>query len=135
MPNLHGRNGCGDDVPLIFDHKDFFCCPRHKGTERQYEYLRNISGRQVIGTLEHLIAEQHRSRPECFARASFRRALVLRCWQVRVIYGIGPGRATLFHIFSLGFFLKKGQVSAILKLCCRGEKKCFEKEKRSGLAG
>jgi len=37
-----------------FDHKDYFWCPRHKGTDRQFECTRAITGKQVIGTIERL---------------------------------------------------------------------------------
>lgn len=52
--NPHGCNGCWDDTTVDFDHKDFFWCPRHKGTERQYECSRLITGRQVIGVIDKL---------------------------------------------------------------------------------
>ncbi|MGB3253067.1 autotransporter strand-loop-strand O-heptosyltransferase [Buttiauxella gaviniae] len=45
--NSHGCNGCWDDINIDFDHTDFFWCPRHKGTERQYECTRLITGQQV----------------------------------------------------------------------------------------
>lgn len=64
----HGCNGCWDDVRENFDHKDFFWCPRHKGTDRQYECSRNITGQQVIGTVDRLIAE--RAPIDCAAQAS-----------------------------------------------------------------
>ncbi|ECA0362697.1 autotransporter strand-loop-strand O-heptosyltransferase [Salmonella enterica subsp. salamae] len=54
--NPHGCNGCWDDPTVDFDHKDFFWCPRHKGTERQYECTRLITGKQVIGVIEKLHA-------------------------------------------------------------------------------
>ncbi|AYN27027.1 autotransporter strand-loop-strand O-heptosyltransferase [Buttiauxella sp. 3AFRM03] len=50
----HVCNGCWDDVRIDFDHKDFLWCPRHKGTERQYECSRAITGQQVIGHLRRL---------------------------------------------------------------------------------
>jgi autotransporter strand-loop-strand O-heptosyltransferase len=52
--NTHGCNGCWDAMDLLFDHKDFFWCPRHKGTDRQYECTRIITGKQVIGHIERL---------------------------------------------------------------------------------
>lgn len=54
--NTHVCNGCWDDVRLDFDHQDYFWCPRHKGTDRQYECTRFITGKQVIGQLRRLIA-------------------------------------------------------------------------------
>ena len=52
--NTHGCFGCWDDVNIHFDHKDFFWCPRHKGTDRQYECTRLITGQQVINHIERL---------------------------------------------------------------------------------
>ncbi|ELY4496810.1 autotransporter strand-loop-strand O-heptosyltransferase [Cronobacter sakazakii] len=54
--NTHVCNGCWDDVRLNFDHQDYFWCPRHKGTDRQYECTRFITGKQVIGHLRRLIS-------------------------------------------------------------------------------
>jgi autotransporter strand-loop-strand O-heptosyltransferase len=45
--NSHGCNGCWDDTAISFDHRDYFWCPRHKGTDRQYECTRLITGQQV----------------------------------------------------------------------------------------
>lgn len=55
--NTHGCMGCWDDITIDFDHKDFLWCPRHKGTERQYECTRLITGQQVIGHIERLIKD------------------------------------------------------------------------------
>lgn len=52
--NTHGCFGCWDDVNINFDHKDFFWCPRHKGTDRQYECTRLITGQQVINQVERV---------------------------------------------------------------------------------
>ena len=63
--NSHGCNGCWDDTSLNFDHHDFFWCPRHKGTSRQYECTRLITGRQVNGVINRLhstFTENDRSR-------------------------------------------------------------------------
>lgn len=61
----HGCHGCWDDVRLNFDHEDFFWCPRHKGTSRQYECTRLITGRQVNGVINRLCdslkTEEHTS--------------------------------------------------------------------------
>ncbi|MDR3300789.1 MAG: autotransporter strand-loop-strand O-heptosyltransferase [Candidatus Accumulibacter sp.] len=54
----HGCNGCWDDITLNFDHRDFFWCPRQKGTERQYECSRLITGKQVIGHVERLLKDR-----------------------------------------------------------------------------
>lgn len=50
----HGCNGCWDDTSIDFDHKDFLWCPRHKGTERQYECTRLITGQQVNRMVDQL---------------------------------------------------------------------------------
>jgi autotransporter strand-loop-strand O-heptosyltransferase len=55
--STHGCLGCWDDITLRFDHHDFFWCPRFKGTERQYECTRLITGQQVIGHIERLRAD------------------------------------------------------------------------------
>jgi len=45
--NYHTCNSCWNDQHLSFDHNDFFWCPRHKGTPRQFECTRLI-------TVEHV---------------------------------------------------------------------------------
>ena len=50
----HGCSGCWDSLHEDFDHHDFFWCPRHKGTERQYECTRLITGKQVCGVINRL---------------------------------------------------------------------------------
>ncbi|EER9344972.1 autotransporter strand-loop-strand O-heptosyltransferase [Escherichia coli] len=52
--NSHGCNGCWDDTSLNFDHNDFFWCPRHKDTPRQFECTRLITGTQVIRMIDRL---------------------------------------------------------------------------------
>lgn len=52
--NTHGCHGCWDDTALHFDHHDYYWCPRHKGTERQFECTRLITGKQVVGHIERL---------------------------------------------------------------------------------
>ena len=49
--NYGACNGCWDDMRENFDHSDFFWCPRHKDTARQYECTRLISPEQVIGVI------------------------------------------------------------------------------------
>lgn len=41
--NYHACNSCWNDQHQRFDHKDFFWCPRHKGTPRQFECTRLIT--------------------------------------------------------------------------------------------
>ncbi len=50
----HGCSGCWDSLNEQFDHQDFFWCPRHKGTERQYECTRLITGKQVCNVVDRL---------------------------------------------------------------------------------
>jgi autotransporter strand-loop-strand O-heptosyltransferase len=50
--NWHVCNGCWNDPRLRFDHKDFLWCPRHAGTDRQFECTRLITGQHVIATLK-----------------------------------------------------------------------------------
>lgn len=45
-------NGCWDDIREEFNHSDFFWCPRHKDTERQYECTRLIPPEQVINMIK-----------------------------------------------------------------------------------
>lgn len=52
-----GCNGCWDDTAIHFDHQDFFWCPRHKGSERQYECTRLITGQQVNRMIDQLTGE------------------------------------------------------------------------------
>jgi autotransporter strand-loop-strand O-heptosyltransferase len=55
--STHGCAGCWDDTTVTFNHLDFFWCPRHKGTDRQYECTRLITGKQVIGHIDRLIKD------------------------------------------------------------------------------
>lgn len=41
--NHHTCNSCWNDPKHIFDHFDFMWCPRHKGTDRQFECTRLIT--------------------------------------------------------------------------------------------
>ena len=52
--NWHTCNSCWNDVRHRFDHKDYLYCPRHKGTDRQFECTRLITGTQVINTLKRV---------------------------------------------------------------------------------
>jgi autotransporter strand-loop-strand O-heptosyltransferase len=49
--NWHACNSCWNDGRVRFDHQDFLWCPRHAGTERQFECSRLITGAQVIAAL------------------------------------------------------------------------------------
>lgn len=52
--NWHVCNSCWNDVRHRFDHNDFLWCPRHAGTDRQFECTRLITPEQVIGVLKRL---------------------------------------------------------------------------------
>jgi len=52
--NWHTCNSCWNDVRHRFDHKDYLFCPRHKGSDRQFECTRLITGTQVINTLKRV---------------------------------------------------------------------------------
>ena len=54
--NWHTCNSCWNDIRHRFDHKDFLYCPRHKGTDRQFECTRLITGEQVINALKRVPA-------------------------------------------------------------------------------
>ncbi len=54
--NSHGCNGCWDNTSYDFDHTDFLWCPVHKGSDRQFECTRLITGKQVIGVIDSLHA-------------------------------------------------------------------------------
>lgn len=53
----HGCSGCWDSMHEKFDHQDYFWCPRHKGTDRQFECTRLITGKQVNGVIDRLDAQ------------------------------------------------------------------------------
>jgi autotransporter strand-loop-strand O-heptosyltransferase len=52
--NWHACNSCWNDIRHTFDHADFLWCPRHKGSERQFECTRLITLDQVIGVLKRV---------------------------------------------------------------------------------
>jgi autotransporter strand-loop-strand O-heptosyltransferase len=52
--NWHACNSCWNDVRFSFDHKDFLWCPRHAGTDRQFECTRLITSEQVISALRRV---------------------------------------------------------------------------------
>lgn len=49
--NYHVCNSCWNDPRQIFDHKDFMWCPRHSGTDRQFECTRLITAELVKKTI------------------------------------------------------------------------------------
>lgn len=52
--NHHTCNSCWNDPKQIFDHYDFMWCPRHKGTERQFECTRLITVDHVKSVIEKI---------------------------------------------------------------------------------
>ena len=52
--NWHACNSCWNDPKVRFDHKDFMWCPRHAGTDRQFECTRLITPDQVLATLKRI---------------------------------------------------------------------------------
>lgn len=52
--NYHACNSCWNDVRQAFDHQDFFWCPRHKDTPRQFECTRLITPEQVKAAIRRI---------------------------------------------------------------------------------
>ena len=55
--NFHVCNGCWTDSSEEFKHADFGWCPRHAGTEREFECTRFISSGQVCQTIQRLMSD------------------------------------------------------------------------------
>ena len=54
--NYHACNSCWNDPRLRFDHKDMLWCPRHAGTDRQFECTRLITADSVVAALKRMLA-------------------------------------------------------------------------------
>ncbi|NIF20561.1 autotransporter strand-loop-strand O-heptosyltransferase [Candidatus Pantoea multigeneris] len=54
VTNTHVCNSCWNDTRYQFDRKDFFWCPRHKGTSEQFSCSKFISVEQVLGVMAPL---------------------------------------------------------------------------------
>jgi autotransporter strand-loop-strand O-heptosyltransferase len=52
--NYHVCNSCWNDVRQRFDHRDFFWCPRHQGTPRQFECSKLITPEQVKSAVRRI---------------------------------------------------------------------------------
>ncbi len=52
--NWHACNSCWNDPRHRFDHNDFLWCPRHAGSDRQFECSRLITAEQVVAALERM---------------------------------------------------------------------------------
>jgi autotransporter strand-loop-strand O-heptosyltransferase len=50
-------HGCWNRINLdyTFDLKDWYWCPEHKGTERQFECHKSITPEMVINQIQHLL--------------------------------------------------------------------------------
>jgi autotransporter strand-loop-strand O-heptosyltransferase len=48
-------NGCWNNPMFKFDKGDWFWCPEHKGTERQFECHKSITPEMVIDKIKHLL--------------------------------------------------------------------------------
>lgn len=55
--NYHVCNGCWNDTTVTFDHHDFEWCPRHKGTDRQFECSRFITPEAVCSVIDRLMKD------------------------------------------------------------------------------
>ncbi|MBS0984465.1 autotransporter strand-loop-strand O-heptosyltransferase [Gluconobacter cerinus] len=56
--NRNVCNGCSNDVRHQFDPSDYFWCPRHKDTPRQFECTKAITSSLVISTIRRLMYEK-----------------------------------------------------------------------------
>jgi autotransporter strand-loop-strand O-heptosyltransferase len=65
--NYHACNSCWNDPRVRFSHTDFLWCPRHAGTNRQFECTRLITATQVKDALRRVpglvAAEVRAARP------------------------------------------------------------------------
>jgi autotransporter strand-loop-strand O-heptosyltransferase len=48
-------NGCWNNPKFKFDKGDWYWCPEHKGTERQFECHKSITANMVINQIQHLL--------------------------------------------------------------------------------
>jgi autotransporter strand-loop-strand O-heptosyltransferase len=48
-------NGCWNNPMFKFDKGDWYWCPEHKGTERQFECHKSITSDMVIKQIQHLL--------------------------------------------------------------------------------
>jgi autotransporter strand-loop-strand O-heptosyltransferase len=52
--NWHACNSCWNDVREKFDHHNYMWCPRHAGTDRQFECTRLITATQVTAAIRRI---------------------------------------------------------------------------------
>lgn len=57
VQHYHVCNGCWNDTRISFVHNDFEWCPRHKGTDKQFECSRFITPEHVNKTIDRLMAD------------------------------------------------------------------------------
>ena len=48
-------NGCWNNPMFKFDKGDWYWCPEHKGTDRQFECHKSITPEMVINQIQHLL--------------------------------------------------------------------------------
>ena len=58
--NPHFCNSCWNDARWDFDHEDWLWCPRHAGTARQHECMKQITPEQVMRTIMRIPTFQKR---------------------------------------------------------------------------
>ncbi|GBQ10080.1 autotransporter strand-loop-strand O-heptosyltransferase [Swaminathania salitolerans] len=56
--NRNVCNGCSNDVTIEFERQNYFWCPRHANTERDFECTKMISSAHVEQVIEELLAGQ-----------------------------------------------------------------------------
>jgi autotransporter strand-loop-strand O-heptosyltransferase len=57
ITNKEVCHGCWNKIgeKYLFDKKDWYWCPEHKGTERQFECHKSITPEMVINQIQHLL--------------------------------------------------------------------------------
>jgi autotransporter strand-loop-strand O-heptosyltransferase len=55
ITNLNVCNGCWNNPMFKFDKGDWYWCPEHKGTDRQFECHKSITSEMVINKIQHLL--------------------------------------------------------------------------------
>ena len=67
--NPHFCNSCWNDTRLSFDHHDWRWCPRHGGTEREHECMKQIQPEQVMRAIARIPAfQQHLAKEQGIGR-------------------------------------------------------------------
>ncbi|GAN62570.1 glycosyltransferase [Acetobacter indonesiensis NRIC 0313] len=61
--NRHLCNSCSNDIRCQLDVSDYFWCPRHKDTPREFECSIGISAEQVVSVVEDCIQNAKNSAP------------------------------------------------------------------------